>query len=144
MLDRAFRSFEARDRMRDLGRDLAALRAAEPERAPWPAEWFSQSDSLDGRHCRALWRAVLHQCVVAALHRRERELSGRQGFSDHERSNGWVEYGWIGSRDFLMIADLADVDGTRLARGIHRSCGSPEGTRRLLAGMTGRIGRGVR
>jgi len=122
------------DRMRDLGRELAARR---DDRAPWPAEWFATNDPQDAARCRALWGSVLLGCTTSALadrlrdERREAAPKVRQ----LDMQGGRVAFSWIGTPDFHTTAALAGCDGETLARGIARRLAEDGTAARLLADL---------
>lgn len=85
---------------------LDELAAAQPDREPWPDDWFEYTDSGQIEACRKLWCQVLLSCVRAALN--------VDGSNDRQNSRP-VPFDWIGSRDFHMICALAGFDGVAVA-----------------------------
>jgi hypothetical protein len=125
-----------RDLSRDLSRDLAAACAADPERQPWPEDWFRVSDPMDAARCLALWQAALAELLAAALMTRQWELTGFQGPKPiPDNCGGHVPWDWIGTRGFHEVCDLAGFDGAQVAASILSQARSPVAIDRLLCDL---------
>lgn len=96
----------------DLTRDefKAYLAAREDPELAWPDYWWSEAaDPGDIRACRALWSAALLgmlRDIVLAL----RRACGPEPTRERVEHFWPHEAGWLGSRDFVMVCDLAGVD----------------------------------
>lgn len=127
---------ERPDRMRDLGREMAAACAADPERLHWPADWFCRSDPMDAARCLVLWQAVLLECLAAALVTRQWELTGFRGPPPIPQAHGGaLAWGWIGTPGFHEICDLAGFDGAEVAASLLSQARSPAAIDRLLCDL---------
>jgi hypothetical protein len=88
----------------------AALRErdeAQPEREPWPSDWFDvSSDPSDVERVRAMWGKALSQLVKDALAEMLRDL-GRRAAANYGQIDS---LSWLRSRSFLEVAELAGLD----------------------------------
>lgn len=111
---------------------LAALRNEEPDRAPWPAEWFVHNDPADGVRCQRMWA----ECLRVSL------LDVCEAFcKDWDRRAHWdatpaavrqgtrpdVRPTWIGSADFHEVCAMAGLDGEAVASRVRAKFTSREG-----------------
>lgn len=103
---------------------LAELEKAQPDRAPWPEGWLDHHDSADGYRCRALWGEVLRFsladiCLEASKRHRRRNVGPPTTF------------GWLGTRDFRMVCDLAGLDAAAIEQRVRPMLATPEAARDL-------------
>lgn len=96
--------------------EMNKLRAAEPDREPWPDSWFTHTDAGDGHRCLQMWAECLRICLVEAAD---------QTCKDYEAQAAWdakpeklrkgprpiVRSSWIGTSDFMQVCALAGLDG---------------------------------
>ena len=122
-----------RDRVADLRDELAARAAADPARAPWPDDWFTEDDGSAARRCRALWGAVFAAKMTSALRDRLERQNGRKYYTAARNTTfGHVHADWIGSRDFMGICELLDLDGEQVAAAVDRETHCAAATDALL------------
>lgn len=90
-------------------RDMIAEQcAAQPDRLPWPEDWFDRTDSGQAQACRDLWGAALLACVRHAI--------GAAGMTDTRLNAGAriLNVDWFRSKDFHMMCALAGLDGVAM------------------------------
>lgn len=90
----------------DLRSMLAEQCAADPDRLPWPDDWFNGTDSGQAAACRALWGAALFACIRSAL--------GAIGANDAKNTRT-VSLSWFETKDFHTMCALAGFDGVAIA-----------------------------
>jgi hypothetical protein len=84
---------------------IAEQCAADPDRLPWPDDWFDHTDSGQAQACRDLWGAALIACIRTAL-----DATGvYDGRPSRETVN--LSSSWFRSSDFHMMCALAGLDG---------------------------------
>lgn len=92
----------------DLRAMVAEQCAADPERLPWPDDWFDYTDSGQVHACRALWASALFACIRSAL--------GAVGAVDARNTrSASVSISWFRTTDFYTMCALAGFDGVALA-----------------------------
>lgn len=62
------------------------------QRLPWPDRWLTDSDPSDAKQCAAMWKAVM----AAGLRDAIKEASVRG-----------IMPGWVGTRDYVEVFELA-------------------------------------
>jgi len=72
----------------------------DPNRLPWPDEWFDHSDSAQFDACRALWGDALRMMLMGVCE----VVIGRRSFDVR------VGDGWLGTRDYRIVCSLAGFD----------------------------------
>lgn len=106
--------------------------AAPPEAGVAEAE-------ISAEACQRLWLRVLGECVKGAVAARLRWMAGRP-WRATEGIGGpgipAIDPSWIGSRDFLLVCDLAGIDGRRLSRALDAALCSEAACAELAAGFT--------
>lgn len=87
---------------------LAELQEAQPDRLPWPDDWFDHTDSGQIKACRSIWGAALLACIRHAL--------DASGMTDKRLNAGArvLNVDWFRSRDFHMMCALAGLDGVAM------------------------------
>jgi hypothetical protein len=99
---------------------------AQPDRLPWPSDWFETTDSGQIAACRELWAAALTACIKTALGI-DGEYTRRYGQDDARlRSTSWFR-----SRDFYTMCALAGIDGPACAERLSDPAARPEIIRQL-------------
>ena len=86
---------------------------AQPDRLPWPDDWFDRRDPGDAAACQRLWGAVLLTCIRSAI----------GASADEDNGNTYVSAvpsGWVGSRDFHIVCALAGFDGQAVSDRVRR------------------------
>lgn len=99
---------------------------AQPDRMPWPDDWFDHTDSRQVAACRALWGAALTACIQTALGI-DGQYTRRYGQKDARlRSTSWFR-----SKDFHTMCALAGLDAKACAERLSDPEALPE-IKRLL------------
>jgi hypothetical protein len=119
---------------------LAQMRDTQPDRAPWPAEWFDYNDPSHAYRCRNLWGEVLRLSLIDVCTAIAKDYARAEQW---DRAPPTFRIGprpeprpsWVGSSEFHMVAALAGFDGAAIADRVSRKLTSPAGTAELLAAM---------
>lgn len=111
---------------RPLREMLDELAEADPNRLPWPDDWFAHTDSGQIAACRGLWNSVLLSCI--------RSVFGALGVGEEQAGNKRLEASWIGSRDFHMVCALCGLDGVAVQSRLRRMASDPA----LIAALSGK------
>lgn len=117
-----------------LRRMLQEQHAAEPDRLPWPDDWFDRTDSGQISACRALWCEILRMLLmdVARAHANRRSVPGAPtSVPWHLHGND----GWLGSRDALIVAALAGFDPEALVGRVRAAIATPDGATALCRAL---------
>ena len=112
-----------------------AARNADPDRAPWPADFFSSADPGEAERCRRLWCAILATNAKEGIRAAVRRLSGMPTTAALAACESW-----IGSRDFMQVCDLAGLDGRALADRIEPLLNNLAQAQALLDRLTSKAG----
>jgi hypothetical protein len=121
------------DALRD---SLRELRAAQPDRAPWPDDWFDRNDPSHGYRCQQMWAEVLRLSLVDVCEDMAKDYARAEGWSGDPKRRPQPRPSWVGSGEFYMVAALAGFDGAAVADRVLRKLASPQGTADLLKAMT--------
>lgn len=133
-LDRGARLSGARLRVAVLQQERA-----DPDRLRWPEWWWDGPTSADYDACQKLWRHGLAACIRAAL---EEGLKLRGRGRDAALSD---RLPWIGTADYLEVADLAGWDrgfAQSVAARLQAVAGNAPEIRRLIGSVTDNKGQG--
>jgi hypothetical protein len=115
----------------DLRAMCAEQCAADPDRLPWPDEWFAQTDSGQAQACRQLWGAVLLACVRDVLGLDDK-MARQIGYV-----RGSVSDSFFHTRDFHTICACAGFDGVALAERLTDPARRPQIAEALLGAPKG-------
>jgi hypothetical protein len=127
--------------------EMNKLRAAEPDREPWPDSWFTHTDAGDGHRCLQMWAECLRICLVEAAD---------QTCKDYEAQAAWdakpeklrkgprpiVRSSWIRTSDFMQVCALAGLDGQAVLDRVAPKLATHLGAAELGMALSGAARRG--
>jgi hypothetical protein len=111
---------------------LLRLRDVEPDRAPWPEEWWTRNDPADGVRCQRMWSeclrlSLIEVCDVCCKDFDLREAWDAKPAALRRGKRPDVRPSWIGSPDFHEVCALAGLDGEAVAQRARAQLVSREG-----------------
>jgi hypothetical protein len=111
---------------------LAALRNDEPDRAPWPVEWFANNDPADGVRCQRMWAECLRVSLLDVCEAFCKDWDRRAHWDStpaavRQGTRPDVRPTWIGSADFHEVCAMAGLDGEAVASRVRAKFTSREG-----------------
>ena len=98
----------------------------DPNRLPWPDEWFDHTDSGQIDACRALWGDALRMMLMGVCE----VVIGRR------KHDCRVGDGWVGTRDFRIVCTLAGFDPEALQERLTEILSTREGAYDLRLRLT--------
>lgn len=111
---------------------LARILAEEPDRTPWPEDWFAGADPADTARCQRMWAECLRLSLLDVCETYCKDCDRRDAW---DRASGVFRRGprpdvrpsWIGSSDFHLVCAMAGLDGEPVAERVKAKLISREG-----------------